>query len=219
MATSKNVNRLTARVRSWTRISGDQGIPGGGTDYYTYLGEVPWSCRYGSDVRTSTGAPKRMRERAFDYYASGRWKTGIPVEAATRHWGWESYHSELNQVGGVDFPAPVLAEFLDLRSAGGSADLIDQAGKVAATLVRVAPGPAFGSHYLYIRRDLLNRYLLAGGLQLVRAVWGERTMHYDFFKSGHISDDQRDPFVRRVNTFRFTDCGGIWQAQTGQLSD
>lgn len=217
MATSRNVDRLKREFAAG-RSFGDQGIPGGGTDYYTYLGEVPWSCRYGSDVRTSTGAPRRMRERAFDYYAGGRWRAGIPVEAATRHWAWESYHSELNQVGGVDFPAPVLAEFLDLRSAGGSADLIDKAGKVA-TLFRVAPGPAFGSHYLYIRRDLLNRYLLARGLHLVRAVWGERTMHYDFFESGNISDEQRDPFVRRVNTFRFTDCGGIWQAQRSQLSD
>lgn len=217
MATSKNVDRLKREFAAG-RSFGDQGIPGGGTDHYTYLGEVPWSSRYGSDVRTSTGAPKRMRERAFDYYAGGRWKAGIPVEAATRHWGWESYHSELNQVGGVDFPAPALADFLDLRSAGGSADLIDKAGKIA-TLVRVTPGPAFGSHYLYVRRDLLNRYLLGRGLQLVRALWGERTMHYDFFKSGDISDEQRDPFVRRVNTFRFTDCGGIWQAQRGQLPD
>ena len=217
MATSKNVDRLRREFAAG-RSFGDQGIPGGGTDFYTYLGEVPWSCRYGSDVRTLTGAPKRMRARAFDYYAGGRWKAGIPVEAATRHWVWESYHSELNQVGGLDFPAPVLADFLDLRSAGGSADLIDKTGKVA-TLVRVAPGPAFGSHYLYVRRDLLNRYLLARGLQLVRAVWGERTMHYEFFKDGGISDEQRDPFVRRVNTFRFTDCGGIWQAQRIQVPD
>ena len=217
MATMANVERLKLEFEAG-RSFGDHGIPEGGTDYYTYLGEVPWSRRYGADVRTSTGAPKRMRERAFDYYAGGRWSAGIPVEAATRHWAWESYHSELNQVGGVNFPAPVLAEFLDLRSAGGSSDLIDSAGKVA-TLVRVTPGPAFGSHYLYIRRDLLNRYLHARRLHLVRGVWGERTMHYDFFKDGDISDEMRDPFVRRVNNFRFTDCGGIWSTQRGELRD
>jgi len=207
MSSTANVQRLRSEFAGGHSF-GDQGIPEGGADYYTYLGEVPWSRHYGSDLRTAAGVSKRVRDRAFDYYDRGRWRPGIPVETATRRWIWESYHSELNQVDSVEFPAPPLAHVLDLRSADGSADLLDPTRRLA-TLYRQSPDDGLGSRYLYIRRDLLDRYLKSRKLQLVRAVWGERTLHYDFF-TDDISDEMRQPFVSRVNTFRFVDCDGEW---------
>jgi hypothetical protein len=103
---------------------------------------------------------------------------------------------------------PRPAHFLGLRGADGSADLVDASTRVA-TLYRQSPDDDLGSHYLYIRRDLLDRYLKRRHLQLVRAVWGERTLHYDFFKD-YISDEMRQPFIDRANTFRFVDCDGEW---------
>ncbi len=206
MASTANVRRLRAEFARGHSF-GDQGIPESGADYYTYFGEVPWSHHYGSDARTTTGQPKRTRERAFDYFDRGRWRPGIPVEAASRRRVWESYHSDLNQIGSVEFPAPPIADFLGLQGAGGSADLLDPTMRLA-TLYRQSPDD-LGSHYLYIRRDLLDRYLKRRKLQIVRAVWGERTLHYDFFK-GDISDEMRQPLIDRVNTFRFVDCHGEW---------
>lgn len=216
MASALSVQRLRTEFERGHSF-GDRGFPESGSDYSTYLGEVPWSHHYGSDVRTAAGTPRRTRERAFDYYVRGRWRPGIPVEAATRTWAWESYHSELNQVGSVEFPAPPLADFLGLRSARGSVDLVDPGGRIA-TLYRVSPGDGLGSHYLYIRRDLLNRYLGKRRLQMVRGVWGERTLEYEYFK-GDISDEMRQPIVKRANTFRFADCGGEWLILGGELPD
>ena len=155
-----------------------------------------------------------MNQRAFNYYSGKRWRSGIRVEACTRKWAWESYHSELNQVGGVEFPAPALADFLGLRFLAGSLDLRDTVGGVA-TLYRIAPGPSYSSHFLYMRRDLLESYLITHRLKIVRAVWGERTMEYDFFDR-ELTDEQRDPFVRQVNKFRFADCDGQWMAVLGK---
>jgi hypothetical protein len=139
---------------------------------------------------------------------SGRWNPGIPVEATARRWIWESYHSDLNQTDAVEFPAPPLADYLGLRGASGSADLVDPTLRIA-TLSRRSPDDDRSSHHLYIRRDLLESYLKSRNLRLVRAIWGERTLHYDFFKDD-LSDEVRQPLINRSNTFRYVDCDGEW---------
>ncbi|WP_448005998.1 hypothetical protein [Agromyces bauzanensis] len=155
-------------------------LPEPGTDFYTFLGEVPWSERFGSDIRRRGGKPRLLSERAFDYYANGEWQPGLPVEATTRIWGWESYHSPLNQLGSVLFPSPALAQFHRLRGVSGSTDLIDPTGRVA-TIFRRDPGPGYGSSYLYFRKDLIEAYTTARSLQLITVIGGERTLHYDQF--------------------------------------
>lgn len=208
MATTSRTARIRTEFESG-RSLGQQGALDRGADCYTFLGEIPWSHHYGSDVLTAAGAPKRSRERAFDYFDGRRWKPGIPVEATTRRWAWESHHSQLNQVSGIEFPAPPLADFLGLRSIDGSADLVDRQGEVA-TLYRVMPGPAFGSHIVYIRRDLLEHYLQERRMRLVCGVWGERDLERDFLGGESVSDDMRERYVNHISTFRSVECGGHW---------
>lgn len=189
-APGRSIVRLRAEVEAGRDLS-DKGFPDLGADYYTYHGEVPWSLAYGSDVRTSGGLPRRVSDRAFDYF-DRRWKPGIPVEPTCRQWAWESYHSELNQIGPVVFPAPPLAVALKLRGVGGSTDMVDQRGKVA-TLYREAAGPGFGSHFLYMRRDLVESYARDRRLRLVQAVVGERSVSYRTFERG-LPDSVRELF-------------------------
>ncbi len=191
----RSVDQLRKEVDSG-RDLGDRGFPEPGADYYTYHGEVPWSAMYGSDVRTTRGLPKRMNDRAFDYFDS-RWRLGIPVEDTCRRWSWEDYHSQLNQVGGVVFPAPPLAEALKLRVAGGSSDMVDEKGRVA-TIFRRADGPGFGSYFLYMRRDLVERYASSRNLRLVQAVVGERNVSYKSMERG-VPDSLRALFQAGVH--------------------
>lgn len=177
------------------RELGDRGFPETGADYYTYHGEIPWSETYGSDVRNQRGVPKRLNDRAFDYFDSG-WRRGIPVEDSCRRWAWEDHHSQLNQVGGVVFPAPPIAVALNLRVVGGSSDMRDQKGRLA-TIFRRADGPGFGSYFLYMRRDLVERYAAGRGLRLVQAVVSERNVSYKAMERG-ISDSLREIFQSRV---------------------
>jgi hypothetical protein len=189
-AHERSIVQLRAEVEAGRDLS-DKGFPDLGADYYTYHGEVPWSLAYGSDVRTSGGLPRRVSDRAFDYF-DRRWKPGIPVEPTCRQWAWESYHSELNQIGPVVFPAPPLAAALKLRVVGGSTDMVDQREKVA-TLYREAAGPGFGSHFLYMRRDLVESYAKDRRLRLVQAVVGERSVNYRTVERG-LPDSVRELF-------------------------
>ena len=190
----RSVDRMRREVES-RRHLGDRGFPDIGADYYTYHGEVPWSGMYGSDVRTSRGLPKRLNDRAFDYFDRGR-RRGIPVEDSCRRWAWEDYHSQLNQVGGVVFPAPPVAEALNLRIAGGTSDMLDEKGRVA-TIFRRADGPGFGSSFLYMRRDLVERYVGSRRLRLVQAVIAERNVSYKAMEGG-LSNALSAAFQSRV---------------------
>ena len=190
----RSVEQMRKEVASGREL-GDRGFPETGADYYTYHGEIPWSETYGSDVRNQRGVPKRLNDRAFDYFDSG-WRRGIPVEDSCRRWAWEDHHSQLNQVGGVVVPAPPIAVALNLRVVGGSSDMRDQKGRLA-TIFRRADGPGFGSYFLYMRRDLVERYAAGRGLRLVQAVVSERNVSYKAMERG-ISDSLREIFQSRV---------------------
>jgi hypothetical protein len=190
----RSIDRLRKEVHSG-REFGDRGFPDSGADYYTYHGEVPWSENFGSDVRTERGMPRHLNDRAFDYFEHG-WRRGIAVEDACRRWSWEDYHSQLNQVGGVVFPAPPIAEALHLRIARGSSDMLDEKGRLA-TVFRRADGPGFGSCFLYMRRDLVQRYEAQRNLRLVQAIVAERNLSYRATDRG-ISDSLRKVFQSRA---------------------
>ncbi|MDO9486643.1 MAG: hypothetical protein Q7K25_11360 [Actinomycetota bacterium] len=174
-APKRSVERLKAEVAAGRHL-GDNGFRDPGADFYTYHGEIPWSQAFGSDVRTKSGAPRRVSDRAFDYFDRS-WKRGIPIEHTCRRWSWETHHSQLNQVGGTVVPAPPLAVALGLRVVGGSSDMLDRNGEIA-TIYREAPGPGFGSHFLYIRRDLVDSYAASRSLTFIQSVVGERNINY-----------------------------------------
>lgn len=182
------------------KVLNPHGSPDLGADHYTYHGEVPWSPVYGSDVRTPRGLPKRVNDRAFDYYHDNRWQIGIPIEHTCRRWIWESHHSELNQIDTVVFPAPPLADFLNLRRIGGSSDMVDADGE-PATLFRVAPGYAGGSHYLYLRRDLMERYAKSRRLRFLQTIWGQRMIDPGQFERD-LPPEVQAIFTSRSNEFR-----------------
>lgn len=196
-APEQSLARLREEVEAGRELGSD-GFPNPGVDYYTFHGEVPWSQAFGSDVRRKDGRPKRLNDRAFTYFDNG-WKVGIPVEDSTRHWAWESYHSQLNQTGSVMFPAPPIATDMGLRVIGGSSDMIDQLGRLA-TIYRTAPGPGYGCAFLYMRADLVEAYIGRRNLHLVQAVVGERTLGYRVTEH-RLPDSLRRLFQSGVHRF------------------
>ncbi|MGZ0211253.1 MAG: hypothetical protein ACKVI4_02120 [Actinomycetales bacterium] len=174
-------------------------LPEPGNDFYTFLGEVPWSERFGSDIRRADGKPLVLNERILDHYADGKWREGYPAESTSRIWAWEGHHSPLNDLGNVYFPSPSFADFHSLRGVSGSADLIDRNGRVAS-IFRRHPGPGFGSAYFYVRKDLIESYLDSRLLTLVTMIRGERTLHYDSFERP-IPDEIQSIYQSRINDF------------------
>ena len=120
---------------------------------------------------------------------------GIRLELPSIHFGWESYHSSHNDFSGFSLPAPRLIQHLGLASKNREIDFYDSMGK-SGTLSREAGDGWKGDRHslLYVRADLLRRYLTATRQVLVWCNWGER----DWLKKMEGHEVIRDPARQRI---------------------
>ena len=100
---------------------------------------------------------------------------GVRLELPSIQFGWESYHSAQNTFTGFHIPAPSLIQRLGLSCRNREIDFFDTSG-CPATLYRQAGEDYFGDRHklLYVRADLLRRYLKETRQVLVWCNWGER---------------------------------------------
>ena len=100
---------------------------------------------------------------------------GIRIELPSIEFGWESYHSSHNDYSGFNLPAPSLIQRLGIASKNREIDFYDSMGE-PGTLYREAGDGWEGDRHslLYIRADLLRRYLKDTRQVLVWCNWGER---------------------------------------------
>jgi len=104
---------------------------------------------------------------------------GVKVEIPVHRFSWESYHSKLNQVSGIELTAPSLCEFLALKKIGENWNLYDSRGKQATFCVEFNKNSGYGScHLTYIRKDLLEKYIADVNKILIWVNWGERGFNY-----------------------------------------
>jgi len=164
---------------------GNSRIPEPGQDYYTYAGEIPWSPVYADEYRLASGRARRHVSPMLERFENGRWIASGRVEVPVQRWSWESYHSSLNQVSGVDFLAPALCERLRLVNHADTFDLWDRRGRQASIYRVFDLADRFGdSSLLYLRQDLLEQYLELTKQVLVWIPWGERTLNNKLFEHG-----------------------------------
>jgi hypothetical protein len=187
VAHSLSVDFLRSSISSSVRSGGGEAklvqrpIPEPSSDHYTYAGEIPWSKHFALELRKTNGKAKRDKRDAFVVYERGRWRRGISVEVPVHRFGWESYHSQLNQVNGTTVLAPALCEKFSLVNHQGEWDLYDMSG-LPATIYREMKdaNDSHRSNFLYLRADLMTNYL-SSQLDLVWLVWGERNFHFKSF--------------------------------------
>lgn len=104
---------------------------------------------------------------------------GVRVELPSWGFCWESYHSEENQGANAEYPAPSLVDYLHLRKAGSAIDLVDEVGRAGMAYRKFGDCPdGLRGHLLYLRADLLKKYLARSGKILVWINWGERSVHH-----------------------------------------
>ena len=120
---------------------------------------------------------------------------GVRVEVPFIHFGWESYHSSYNDFSGFYLPAPSLIQRLGLASRNREIDFYDSMGN-PATLYREAGDGWKGDRHslLYVRADLLRRYLTDTRQVLVWCNWGER----DWLKKMNGLDVIDNPARQRI---------------------
>lgn len=164
-------------------------IPKGTTEYYLYAGEAGRRQNYAHQLCQQNGRYCRQIEKAFDTY-----NQGVSVEIPYIHFGWEPHHSPYNDFSGFNLPAPSLIQRLHLMRKNREIDFYESNGK-PATLYREAGDGWIGDHHslLYVRANLLRRYLTDTSQVLVWCNWGKR----DWLKKmeGHeiIDKSKRQP--------------------------
>lgn len=153
---------------------GNDVIPEEPTYYYTYAGEMPFSC-----IPGLPGADEPERDLAGYMVTADIWSNnGVSVEIPVQKYNWESYHSVVNEGEGACLPSKALCATLSLRYSVNKWDLHDAAG-VASLYRKVGEyGSQFNGHFSYLRRDLLDTYLAHSGKVLVWLMWGERRLHH-----------------------------------------
>ena len=129
-------------------------------------------------IRLMPGEEKETGNSSFELLGpiqEMRHVPGVRLEIPYIHFGWESYHSSHNDFSGFNLPAPSLIQRLGLASKNREIDFYDSAGE-HGTLYREAGDVWKGDRHslLYVRADLLRRYLTDTRQVLVWCNWGER---------------------------------------------
>jgi hypothetical protein len=120
---------------------------------------------------------------------------GIRLEVPFIQFGWESYHSAQNEFSGFNLPEPSLIERLGLASRDREIDFYDSSGTPGSLYRQAGEGWGGDRHsLLYIRADLLRRYLSKTRQVLVWCNWGERDWH----KKMEGNDVIRNPARQRI---------------------
>lgn len=175
---SDRVEEVRAQFASERRPT-NRDIPDPRDEHYVYAGEIPWSTRFGSDLRDSDGRVTPDRREAFVRHDGTQWLPGIPVEVPSARFEWAGQPSSLNQVSGVVVPGPALCDRWNLSNRQGEWDLYDEEGLRASTYREfMADSDTFSSYLAYTRADLVRKYLDGTDQVLVWLIWGERDLHH-----------------------------------------
>ena len=145
-----------------------------------YVPEPPIERTPPATVKTSWVSGEGKETGASSFEVPGpirktRHVPGIRLEIPYIRFGWESYHSSQNVFSGFDLPAPSLIQRCHLASKNREIDFYDSKGK-PGTLYRESGDTWKGDRHslLYVRADLLRRYLTDTRQVLTWCNWGQR---------------------------------------------
>lgn len=156
---------------------GNTAIPDDREHHYRFAGEMPFLKPPGFSLAASNGDEHGEARDTFPSFSESA-SASISIELPVHTYSWESYHSELNPEHGVLFPAPQICERLGLRYRAGHWDLFDDRN-VASLFRRIGVDDLeLRGKVLYLRKELLLRYLRESNQTLVWLIWGERGMNY-----------------------------------------
>lgn len=166
-----DVSRLQNALRHSAHPGND--IPLCVYDYTVFGSEIPWSPNF-MDLHPET------QTTAFN---------GIPVQTTVMHSKGNKNRSSDDTLMFSEawYPVPDICDKLRLSRRGRGVDLVDNNGE-PASLYRADAGQTnhkrFGEpqnndfQFVYLRKDLLDKYLRLTGKQLVWVIWCERRIDY-----------------------------------------
>ncbi|WP_338791834.1 hypothetical protein [Bernardetia sp. MNP-M8] len=105
-------------------------------------------------------------------------------------YNWESHHSSTNNAGHTTVVGKEVANHLDLLNQPQTFDLLDEHGKLASMNIHYEKNYNNNHNFVYIRKDLFDKYLSDTNSKFVWVMWGERDVRFkteeekeEFFKT------------------------------------
>jgi len=137
------------------------------SDHYTFAGEIPWSMEFARNEDYDD-----IRQQYYHNIYVDKTLT-VEAEILAHRYAWESYHSNLNNIGGALTPSRSFSEMFDLRGQPQSFNQTSADGIVAA--ISLSGPVGFKGDLLYLRKDLVDQYV--GKRKLIWHCWGERQLY------------------------------------------
>ena len=148
---------------------GNNALPQIPENYYKYAGEMVLG---NSFLKLNYNVSSRVN---FDEWDESSFLIEVPVQS----YSWESYHSSLNQAGGIDFPTPELCQRLGLQYQNGEPDLYDLDGVASIFRTLKSDADNLRGNLSYLRKDLFKKYLAETEQTFMWILWGERRQNYN----------------------------------------
>lgn len=184
-------NRLPEVAGDYLTFAGE--IPWCETfSFYTYKEDIVIPTGQKAIVGEPIKMPKRViilkfgeKELKFPDYSDEVLKRGyiereeeksltFEVEIPVKNFGWSSGTSFVNPGHGAYVPSKEIALHLELSSRPQTFDMYDSKGKIASLSFDLGDHYHSGQKLMYLRQDLLDRYLRDKGKALLWIIWGER---------------------------------------------
>lgn len=119
------------------------------------------------------------------------------VSMPVMEYNWEDYHSSTNNAGHITIPAKEIVNQLNLVNQPQTFDLLDSDGNIASLNLQYHRDYNNSHSFVYIRKDLLDKYLAETKSKYIWIIWGEREVRFkteerrkEFFKENPSEDYQ-----------------------------
>lgn len=190
-------------------------------NYYTFAGELYYNSEATYDnertLRFEINRKKVKIKKGDDrYYPKLLWsdenfKTEFPDEIEIEdseikefdallpvmEYNWERHHSVVNDAGSTVVVGKEIANHLELVNQPQTFDLLDSDRKLASINIEVHNDYNNNHSFIYIRKDLLDKYLSETNSKFVWVIWGERDVRFktnerreEYFKDHPFKDYQ-----------------------------
>ncbi len=142
--------------------------------HYIFAGEIPWI-----EAFTPNGTVGlRFKMDSLQVGNSKGTTLDVPVLLPVCIDAWESFHSGVNPGQNSYVPAREIAEELSLWLSLPTWDMRDKAGRRATVSIDWGDKRKVRQKLFFLRRDLLNKFLIDKQMTIIWAIWGERETHY-----------------------------------------
>jgi hypothetical protein len=120
-------------------------------------------------------------QNGYKYVNVYKQTPGVPIESCAYSYNW-SQDDIYDNIIRFNCPSLSICDFLNLYSINRSIDFYDSQIS-QATMYRAFESDSLNFNFLYLREDLLDKYLKYKGKKLVYIIWGERELHYSLVEN------------------------------------